>query len=414
MFLLVFSTVYELLKIRSVKKCNSLLSAFSVYTNGKLLFDTSDDKHDTIKCLRGLKVFAMAMIIMVHQDIFLPRVSNPKAVFEYAESLVSVPICSSIFSVDTFLVIGGFLLTFLSLKALDKNRFSYPKLVFHRYIRFTLPTAVIILFALSLFKFCAKDAQTLAMQTDYDWLHTFLNLLNFPKGISFGANYWYISLDFQLFCLSPILIYPLWKFGWKFLCVLPALALTSSVYIFYVCVSNNLQLGLSFDFESFVKKVYYPIETRCGPWLVGMILGYIFYTYREKEIVWTKFAQLLLWVFSLLAICYPPYIYHYYMRPSTEKPLQHTSIYVASMSLLWSSGISAIIFCCDKLESGGIIRWILSFRYFKPIERMTLSMYLVHSVYRNLWLVMHHDTFSFGFLSFVSFKNVLKFYFANF
>lgn len=65
------------------------------------------------------------------------------------------------------------------------------------------------------------------------WFAALLHIQNFvnPNNICLSHT-WYLSPDFQLFLLSPLLVYPLWRFGRKVLAILPLLALTSVTFIF--------------------------------------------------------------------------------------------------------------------------------------------------------------------------------------
>lgn len=70
------------------------------------------------------------------------------------------------------------------------------------------------------------------------WYAALLHIQNFvnPNNICLDHT-WYLSPDFQLFLLSPLLVYPLWKFGIKIFVLLPLLALGSVTFIFVASYS---------------------------------------------------------------------------------------------------------------------------------------------------------------------------------
>ena len=76
------------------------------------------------------------------------------------------------------------------------------------------------------------------------------------------SHTWYLSIDFQLFLISPFLIYPAWKYGWKYLWTLPTLALLSCIYLFVmtlvfdIWLAGGREVAASFDF--FLTWIYYP------------------------------------------------------------------------------------------------------------------------------------------------------------
>lgn len=69
---------------------------------------------------------------------------------------------------------------------------------------------------------------------DY-WWSTILHVSTYTNIDKLCLNWtWYLAADFQLFVLSPILIYPAWRWRWKFFAVFPVMILLSQVYIFAI------------------------------------------------------------------------------------------------------------------------------------------------------------------------------------
>lgn len=75
------------------------------------------------------------------------------------------------------------------------------------------------------------------------WFSALLHLQNIvnPFDLCLGHT-WYLSPDFQLFLLSPLFVYPLWKFGWKFVFPIPIFALSSIAFIFVMSISYHFQV----------------------------------------------------------------------------------------------------------------------------------------------------------------------------
>jgi peptidoglycan/LPS O-acetylase OafA/YrhL len=54
---------------------------------------------------------------------------------------------------------------------------------------------------------------------------------------------WYLSVEWQMFLLAPILIFPAWKLGRKLLFLaLPALVVASSYFAYQTSMENGLLL----------------------------------------------------------------------------------------------------------------------------------------------------------------------------
>lgn len=50
---------------------------------------------------------------------------------------------------------------------------------------------------------------------------------------------WYLSVEWQLTLLAPLIIYLLWKFGYKAVTVIVALEIAASFYIIMIAYSNK-------------------------------------------------------------------------------------------------------------------------------------------------------------------------------
>ena len=50
---------------------------------------------------------------------------------------------------------------------------------------------------------------------------------------------WYLSVDFQLVLLSPLIMYPVFKWGWKILWLLPVYIIAIQVWIFIASMKHG-------------------------------------------------------------------------------------------------------------------------------------------------------------------------------
>lgn len=50
---------------------------------------------------------------------------------------------------------------------------------------------------------------------------------------------WYLSADFQLVLFSPLIMYPAYKWGWKFLWLLPVYVIAIQVWIFVAAMMHG-------------------------------------------------------------------------------------------------------------------------------------------------------------------------------
>ena len=127
-------------------------------------------------------------------------------------------------SVDSFFLISGVLLAYLTLKELEKTkgRVSLPIFYIHRYLRLTGTYIIIIGFHTTLLRQMCFGPNCRALEFAVDgctraWWRNILYINNFGGGQG-GENFaecigqtWYLSNDMQMFVFTPFIIYPMWK-----------------------------------------------------------------------------------------------------------------------------------------------------------------------------------------------------------
>jgi hypothetical protein len=147
------------------------------------------------------------------------------------------------------------------------------------------------------------------------------------------------------------------------------------------------------------KLYYYPAHTRFvfdqfslidisndfflsyGPWLLGMIVGYILYNSKGKKIKLNPIFNAVMWILSISLLMTIIFGYFPFQEMADNKTTRAgNALYNATFRVGWGFAMSWIIFACQN-GTGGVIRWFLSLRQWQPIGRMGLSIYLVHRVY---------------------------------
>ncbi|CAG7827395.1 unnamed protein product, partial [Allacma fusca] len=105
----------------------------------------------------------------------------------------------------------------------------------------------------------------------------FNNLVTNPE--SCYSESWYLANDMQFFVLSPVLIYPLWRFkliGMGTTC----LAAIASMVVPAV-LTHQMELAptmvYSMPLKDYFSVYYIKPWNRFGAYVVGIILGYILY-----------------------------------------------------------------------------------------------------------------------------------------
>ena len=130
--------------------------------------------------------------------------------------------------VDAFFLMSGLLVCLSLLRQLDRNKGSFNvfRYYFHRYFRLTPLYAAIIAFVAFILPCIGTGPdwfymKQLSESTRRLWWGQLLYINNYVPKVDVGflsplagiVDMWYLACDMQMFWLSPLLVYPLWR--WK-------------------------------------------------------------------------------------------------------------------------------------------------------------------------------------------------------
>jgi peptidoglycan/LPS O-acetylase OafA/YrhL len=347
---------------------------------------------------------------MDNQQIF--PLKNRERLTEMSYQIYSILFTSSLFAVDTFLVLGSVLLSWSMLHALDKKKLNLPRMILHRYLRYTPVLAAMILYFISLNRHLIDGPVTSLNDIFIDnclkyWWSALIHMQTYVNVESMCLPHsWYLSADFQLFLISPFFIYFAWKFGRKFIWTFPMIALLSSIYLLVATFIYEIQISVRKEgkFGDFFHILYYPTHTRLAPWFIGLQTGFVLYKFKNKKIKISKVVDVAIWILALSMLIAVVVSIKLFALPMNEVSLATNAIYFAFHRVGWSLGLAWVIFACHNIESGGIIRWFLSLPEWQVIARAGLSIYLVHVVYQLVTMMNQKQPFYFEFSSMVRCK----------
>ena len=199
---------------------------------------------------------------------------------------------------------------------------------------------------------------------------------------------WYLSADFQLFIISPFIIFIIFKYGKKFLMIPAILFLGTIICVISISTVLDIEIPSPLASDNYLDFIYYATHTRSGPWFLGIILGYFLFTNRGKKIVINSFINGFMWIFSITVLISVVFSQlGFFGAADTIHRAYHVS-FLALHRNLWAAALCWIIFACQSLKTGGIIRWFLSLPQWQPISRMGLSMYLLGTLYQ-LYMILN-------------------------
>lgn len=363
---------------------------------------------NSINCLHGIRMLSIFWIIYGHRiffQLFAWQNQNDFEIFLKGRVFLSAMSRAYILAVDTFLLMGALLMTWSMLRDCEKGQLNIPRMIWRRYLRYTPTIAGLILFTVGFSDHLLKgptETTELRPPCEKSWWLALIHFQNYINHNDFciGGS-WYLSADFQLFIISPLIIWPIHKYGKKLL-VLPLAAwIATVIYIISVSIVFNIEYHSNTD-EYFNPFIYFNTFGRGGAWFIGIILGYFLYVNRGKKIIINNYLNIFMWILSLgtlVAII----LLNYPFFAGTE-PIAHGYhvTFMACQFSLWALSLSWIIFACQNLKTGGIVRWFLSLPQWQPISRMGLSMYLFGYVYQILMRYNQRGGLLMNFWHFVS------------
>lgn len=267
-------TFYDLrTRAHDKKNRDQVLLSFSLYTNASNLFNMDDNTSpDDIKCLHGIRALSIISIIFLHSHYHRAMfpIFHPEQLASFASGFYSRFISAISVSVDSFFLMSGLLVTRSILKDIAvwvpisfkvwnlmkivsfffSGRFNIFRLYFRRFLRLTPSLIIVLLTNVSLGYYFVNNApyafkKDLIEPCEKNWWSTLLYIQVYtnPKQLCMPPT-WYLSVEWEMFILAPFLIYPVKKFGCRYLLLLlPAMILTS----FYYGYQTSLQNKITFD-----------------------------------------------------------------------------------------------------------------------------------------------------------------------
>ncbi|OXU24332.1 hypothetical protein TSAR_009169 [Trichomalopsis sarcophagae] len=196
------------------------------------------------------------------------------------------------------------------------------------------------------------------------------------------GHLWYLAVDMQLFLVSPIILYPLYKKPKLGLAILFALFSVTLVTP-GVIVGINKYPPFSFihnkSFELIMdvfKEIYEMPYNRASPWLIGTFLGFELTNSNRrlgKLSVWNG------WLTAIVAFAFCTFGSRTFVEPSYEYNVIWESFFLAVSRPIWAVGLSWIIYASLN-NYAGPISTVLSWKLFQPLSRISYCVYLVHYV----------------------------------
>ncbi|CAD8211140.1 unnamed protein product [Paramecium pentaurelia] len=335
------------------------------------------------------------------------------------------------FAVDTFFFVGGFLAAVLLLEKLTKLRtikFSLvPAMWLHRFLRIWPTYAFCILVYWQLTVYWSdgpiwNEYLVFTSTCSTQWWKNLLFIDNMFSHDASGLNYcfgwgWYLSNDFQIFLITPILLIIYAKNKKIGLAIIISLLIGSIFSAYYIAYSNDfhLQMGTpnAKPQPDYQDIFYYKPWVRISPYLIGILFGFFYRNYisgqnkrmvdlaqkiKDSVLIRTLFyvigiglTQTIIWIIVPL------------QKDMNAWPQQAQYFYQAFNRVFFVLGVGLCITPALLGCKNDPSRFILGHPFWQPIARISFCMYLTH------FIVILFMTFSSTQLVYYQYSHILYF-----
>ncbi|XP_008549691.1 O-acyltransferase like protein-like isoform X1 [Microplitis demolitor] len=396
-FLIICTLCDLFIRVNHINNVNyfNTLSKFSLIVNGQRILNTQVPK-DNLPVITGLRFYSMTWIILGHAFIMnlFGSVVNIADAMTWFRSWNSLYILIAPFAVDSFFVISGFLTSYLFIKEMAKGRkFNIFLYYIHRYIRLTPAFMAIFLIVTYLLPSMGSGAlwdATMNAQSHYckkNWWPMLLYVHNYvyKDGPACLGHTWYLAVDMQLFWLSPLIIYPLYKKPKIGLFILYSAIIASIITPAVIAGINKFTVALAptsdlSKTQDMMLYFYIVTYTRAGPWLLGILLGY--YLSSNRNFLPRSIIKLG-WCLAIVAFAYSFFTYRIYQSENYEWNIYWETFNAGIARHVWAFGVCWIIYV-STMGHGGVLSKFLSLPIYLPFSRISYSVYLIHYVVQTI------------------------------
>ncbi|KAH8386780.1 hypothetical protein KR093_002451, partial [Drosophila rubida] len=375
----------------------TLIKIFSIRASSRALFRVTNPRSNpnVIDCLHGMRCMSLLWVVYGHEYMFgmvQPNI-NHISVIHWMQQPYQNFILHGVFSVDTFFFLSGMLVIMIALRTMEKTKgkLNVPLMYLHRYLRLAPLIAVAILVYMNLLPILVKGPLDHNGFDNYDkcertWFWTLLFLQNYAtQDICLGHS-WYLGVDMQLYLLSPLFLYALYKWGKKAAIGIVVLMVLLLIWLFTLMMvkeySMLLRNGLKADDSQ--RWLYFATHLHATPWLVGAVFGYVLHVNRGKSfklrplIVWAGWLSCLAVIFACLFALVP---YEKFTDPMPT--MLEDALYYTLTRLGWPLALCWVVFACMQ-GYGGMANSFLSCPLWQPLSKLSYSIYVWHILIQEL------------------------------
>ncbi|XP_037504494.1 nose resistant to fluoxetine protein 6-like [Rhipicephalus sanguineus] len=372
-----------------------VLSFSAVANTEKLLNVQAERGTDAwrLRFLHGLRFLSASWVILGHSYLTIEptAVGELLRIVRFGKNFIWCLVGNAYPSVQTFLFMSGFLLSFNIATHLRKRRGSLwlpvTLLLIRRYIRLTAPLMFVIgvwlLVPLVVDGPLAKEHHPSIFATcTRNWWRALIHINNWSDLLDMCLQHsWYVSVDWQIYMfiwIIPVVMLSHPRIG--LLCagglaIGSSAAVTVNAYLYSyqpLPLYGQPQLDKTLDM---MKFIYYRPYVHVTSYAVGIMLGYAVSAHVGLKL--PRWARAALWTMSTmlaLLVVFGPFKW---LRGDSWLGADAV-VYAGFSKLAWALSLSWVVFACAS-GRGGFANRLLSWKPLIPLSRLSYGAYLIHS-----------------------------------
>ncbi|XP_070210416.1 nose resistant to fluoxetine protein 6-like [Littorina saxatilis] len=384
---------------RQLSNLSKLAKCFSLKANLEKLLDTSTSSTE-LGCLHGIRVVSLAWVVLVNTVMYQVLFSrNAFRLFKdwQHNNFRYALIGNGHLSLDSLFALSGLLVGYAYSMKLDRRRgrLNWMMFVFRRYWR-TVPTMLIVgVVYVALFPYLTQGPLAPDRAPDeeaclkWGWMHVLL-LQNFSPSTSTCMSWtWFLAVDFQLFLLTPVLLWVLYRrpyvtYASVFVVVLLScivsgvLTRTYDLPVAQFIPPDLNNLTNKFNPDDFASLYFYKPWAHAGAFYPPLLVGYLLYQSSRRASFRTR-TVVAGWGLAVIASLVVLFGVRKELVAGRTFSSETLAFYNAVHRSVWGLCISWTVLACST-GYGGPVNSLLSWSGWKPLSRLVFAAYLIHPV----------------------------------
>ena len=379
---------------QGIEFLKDLVLSFSLYKTIPAIMATHQPA-SAITSINGIRVISMFLIILrntIATGVGYRRFANIQEVYETVLNRFLFQFVDNFnFAVDILFMLSGLLLSYLSIKEIDRRQGKFPFTSFyvHRLLRLSPAYYLAVFLSFKVLPHVGSGPLWLFMDDvnhcEKYWWTNILYINNFYPTSFFNGCYpvtWYMADYMQFFIISPIfllLLYHCWKIGFA---IIGCIMLASIAIIGTLAGILNLNASIhesdAQSRQNYYNTLYTKPYCKIIAYLIGVLLGFILCkNWRIKSNLWIRICFYSFMLIVAIGCCLVIVFGQYKIWKGHPFTKAENILYLMFSHTVFSTGIALMIYTCHN-GFGGFINKFLSWRFWVPLSHLNYSAFLFH------------------------------------